>query len=63
MSSNSNYIYWNVEARVKNKKHKEISDLIFKMKDYVAKEEPQTLEYDFYFNELRVYRYSIPSQR
>ena len=51
MSSNSNFIYWNVEARVKNKKHKEISDLIIKMKDYVATEELQTLEYDFYFNE------------
>ena len=51
MSANSNYIYWNVEARIKNKKHKEISDLIIKMKDYVAKEELQTLEYDFYFNE------------
>ena len=51
MSSNSNYIYWNVEARVKNKKQKEISDLIIKMKDHVAKEESQTLEYDFYFNE------------
>jgi quinol monooxygenase YgiN len=51
MSSNSNYIHWNVEAKVKNKKHKEISDLIIKMKDYVAKEESQTLEYDFYFNE------------
>ena len=51
MSSNSNYIYWNVEARIKNKKHKEISDLIVKMKNYVATEESQTLEYDFYFNE------------
>tara|TARA_B110000003_G_scaffold238275_1_gene243776 strand:- start:149 stop:502 length:354 start_codon:yes stop_codon:yes gene_type:complete len=51
MSSNSNYIYWNVEARIKNKRHKEISDLIIKMKDYVTKEESQTLEYDFYFNE------------
>jgi quinol monooxygenase YgiN len=51
MSSNSNYIYWNVEARIKNKKYKEVSDLIIKMKDYVSKEESQTLEYDFYFNE------------
>ena len=51
MSSNSNYIYWNVEARIKNKKHNEISDLIIKMKNYVATEEAQTLEYDFYFNE------------
>ena len=51
MSSNSNYIQWNVEARVKNNKHKEISDLIIKMKDHVATEESQTLEYDFYFNE------------
>ena len=51
MSAKSNYIYWNVEARIKNKKHKEISDLIIKMKDYVAKEESQTLEYNFYFNE------------
>ena len=51
MSAKSNYIYWNVEARIKNKKHKEISTLIIKMKDYVAKEESQTLEYDFYFNE------------
>ena len=51
MSSNSNYIYWNVEARIINKKHKEISDLIIKMKDYVAKEESQTIQYDFYFNE------------
>ena len=51
MSSNSNLIYWNVEARIKNKKHKEISDLIIKMKEYVAKEESQTLEYDFYFND------------
>ena len=51
MSLNSNYIKWNVEARVKNKKHTEISNLIVKMKNYVAKEESQTLEYDFYFNE------------
>ena len=51
MSEKSNYIYWNVEARIKNKKHKEISALIIKMKDYVDKEESQTLEYDFYFNE------------
>ena len=51
MSVNSNYIYWNVEARIKNKKHKEISNLIIKMKDYVSKEESHTLEYDFYFNE------------
>ena len=51
MSAKSNYIYWNVEARVKNKKHKEIFDLIIKMKDHVATEESQTLEYDFYFNE------------
>ena len=51
MSAKSNYIYWNVEARIKNKKHKEISTLIIKMKDHVANEEPQTLEYDFYFNE------------
>ncbi|OUW92552.1 MAG: hypothetical protein CBD88_08380 [Flavobacteriales bacterium TMED228] len=50
MSSN-NYIQWNVEAKINSKKHKEISDLIIKMKDYVAKEEPQTLKYDFYFNE------------
>ena len=50
MSANSYYIYWNVEARIKNKKHKEISELIIKMKDHVATEEPQTLEYDFYFN-------------
>ena len=50
MSANSNYIYWNVEARIKNNKHKEISTLIIKMKDYVAKEESQTLAYDFYFN-------------
>ena len=50
MSAKSNYIYWNVEARIKNKKYKEISDLIIKMKDYVATEESQTLEYDFYFN-------------
>tara|TARA_X000000368_G_scaffold149116_1_gene117637 strand:+ start:245 stop:598 length:354 start_codon:yes stop_codon:yes gene_type:complete len=51
MSTNSNYIQWNVEARIKNKKYKEISELIIKMKDYVNKEEFQTLEYDFYFNE------------
>ena len=51
MSSNSNHIKWNVEARIKNNKHKEISDLIIKMKNYVATEESQTLEYDFYFNE------------
>ena len=51
MSAKSNYIYWNVEARVKNKKYKEISELIIKMKDYVAEEEAQTLEYNFYFNE------------
>ena len=51
MSSNSNYIYWNVEARIKKKKYKEISDLIIKMKNYVATEESQTIEYDFYFNE------------
>ena len=51
MSAKSNYIHWTVEARVKNKKYKEISDLIIKMKDYVAKEESQTIEYDFYFNE------------
>ncbi|MDG1902035.1 MAG: hypothetical protein P8I80_07360, partial [Bacteroidales bacterium] len=51
MLSKSKYICWNVEAKVKNKKHKEISDLIIKMKDFVAKEESQTLEYDFYFNE------------
>ena len=51
MSVNSNYIYWNVEARIKNKKYEEISTLIIKMKDYVAKEESQTLEYNFYFNE------------
>ena len=51
MSSNSNFIYWNVEARIKNKKHEEISNLIVKMKNYVATEESQTLEYDFYFNE------------
>ena len=51
MSSNSNFIYWNVEARIKNKKHEEISELIVKMKNYVATEESQTLEYDFYFNE------------
>ena len=50
MSKNSNYIYWNVETRIKNKKYKEISNLIIKMKDYVAKEEPQTLEYDFNFD-------------
>ena len=49
MLSKSKYISWNVEAKVKNKKHKEISDLIIKMKDFVAKEESQTLEYDFYF--------------
>ena len=51
MSAKSNHVYWNVEARIKNKKLKEVSDLIIKMKDYVAKEESQTLEYDFYFNE------------
>ena len=51
MSAKSNYIYWNVEARIKNKKHNEISELIIKMKDHVATEESQTLEYDFYFNE------------
>ena len=51
MSSNSNYIHWNVEARIKNKKHKEISNLIIEMKNYVATKESQTLEYDFYFNE------------
>ena len=51
MSINSNYIYWNVEAKIKNKKHKEIFDLIIKMKDYVTNEESQTLDYDFYFNE------------
>ena len=51
MSAKSNYINWNVEARIKNKKHKEISELIIKMKDHVAKEEPQTLEYNFYFDE------------
>ena len=51
MSTKSNYIHWNVEAKIKNKKHKEISELIIKMKDYIAKEESQTLEYDFYFNE------------
>jgi len=51
MSSKSNYIHWSVEAEIKNKKHKEISDLIIKMKEYVAKEESQTLEYDFYFND------------
>ena len=51
MSANSNYIYWNVEAKIKNNKHKEISDLIIKMKNYVATEESQTLVYDFYFNE------------
>ena len=51
MTTNSNYIHWNVETRIKNKNHKKISDLIIKMKDYVAKEESQTLEYDFYFNE------------
>ena len=51
MSEKSNYIHWNVEARIKNKKHKEISVIIIKMKDYVATEESQTLEYDFYFNE------------
>ena len=47
MSAISNYIYWNVEARIKNKKYEEISTLIIKMKDYVAKEESQTLEYNF----------------
>ena len=51
MLSKSKYISWNVEAKVKNKKHKEILNLIIKMKNYVAKEESQTLEYDFYFNE------------
>ena len=51
MSTKSNYIHWNVVAKIKNKKHKEISELIIKMKDYIAKEESQTLEYDFYFNE------------
>ena len=51
MSTKSNHIYWNVEATIKNKKHKDVCKLIIKMKDYVAKEEPQTLEYDFYFNE------------
>jgi quinol monooxygenase YgiN len=51
MSSNSNYIYWNVEARVINNKYEEISELIVKMKNYVAKNESQTIEYDFYFNE------------
>ena len=51
MSAKSNYIYWNVEARIKNKKHKEISELIIKMKDHVATEEPQNLEYNFYFDE------------
>ena len=51
MSAKSKYIHWTVEARIKNKKHKEISTLIIKMKDYVAKEESQTLEYDFYFND------------
>ena len=51
MPSKSKYISWNVETKIKNKKHKEILNLIIKMKDYVAKEEPQTLEYDFYFDE------------
>tara|TARA_Y100000385_G_scaffold211591_1_gene219682 strand:- start:342 stop:695 length:354 start_codon:yes stop_codon:yes gene_type:complete len=51
MTANSNQIIWTVEARLKNKKYKEISDLIIKMKNYIAEEEPQTLEYDFYFNE------------
>ena len=51
MSANSYYIYWNVEAKIKNNKHKEISDLIIKMKEYVSKEESHTLEYDFYFDE------------
>ena len=51
MSAKSNYIYWNVEARIMKEKQKEISDLIIKMKDHVAKNESQTIEYDFYFNE------------
>ena len=50
MLTNSNYIHWNVEAKIKNNKHKEIVALVIKMKDYVAKNESQTLEYDFYFN-------------
>ena len=51
MLSKSKYISWNVEAKIKNKKHKEILDLIKKMKDFVDNEESQTLQYDFYFNE------------
>ena len=51
MLSKSKYVSWNVEAKINNKKHKEISDLIIKMKEYVNKEESHTLEYDFYFNE------------
>ena len=51
MLEKSNYIKWNVEARIKKNKYEEISQLIIEMKEYVAKNELQTLEYDFYFNE------------
>lgn len=51
MTNNSKKnIHWNIEASVKAGEYKNLCLLIIKMKEYVKNNEPETLEYSFYFN-------------